>query len=1082
MKSRKKYWIIGFLCLLTICFVMGGAGLFPKSTGENVVTFAPIEAKETYGLGESITVQPIEAVSEGKKYMVSGLLSFDEETCVFVSSDNKKGVEYVFSKTGEYILTYSLNIDGTVYTSSKLVKVEDKPYFTDTLKSRYPLGSELPIEDIYGVYGNEKVKAKVFVNGDIVEEYRADSLGTLEVVLSAFINQAEQTETRTVEIYLNSYADLFIGDNIETDAGHAAPEWMHKQNGNPYEGVLITSDQLSGTVRFSNVIDLNYCDPEEALIKFISVSGTYEGITYTPLSSISIKLIDIYDSGNYVTFRNFSSMYYEDGSCNLYSQICYDDIVMARWNFGDYSEFREYLINFNSTLDINAKNNSRTNILWLSLSLDYATRNFYTNLAPNEDSEPFNILNAGDPKIVGAGNQWKGFTTGEVYLEIEFESTGRTNGIFVREIAGQELSGSGISDAEAPQAIFEYNEFPIGYTGRRYPIPYPTKILDAVQGVLGNDYCDVELCLVEGNKYTDLTQEITDGVFVPEKAGTYQITYTIWDDSKNVRFYEKNFEIYADSVKAAAVNPLAENYFVGTKIVLPDITVENMSLIVEKDIEYRYDGQVLSASAGDALFFDKPGTLEISYRITDYNGTMLVGVFSAGVIVSEEPIVTIESVSEVAISGLPFYLPVFEAYDYNYPENDERFVPQKNMSINGKMIPADTQMYDVTEADGEQLVIRYTVGAIEKEVIIPVIKAEYLSDYFTAVSSNGEVTKINEADSLQFSFNRDAEISPINPCVINISENILVRFAFSGNQGMLKLSFVDYVDENKVVEFLYDFENGTLTNSGVTYELEQGEINVGYNAAKRLSSGLCVVTEWSDGTEFSGFNNDLYKIKFKFENCAEDALLSIYRLSASDMGTKRNDDGTLETYSYNGVPYLVLNEEIEAGDIIPGEQLKVPRATAWLPFGGMLYVEVAVESFDGESISETMSALDDNYVTINKYGQYLVEYKMHTPSGRIRSVTYSVEIRCFELPQIIVRTEIGNTYKLGDTIEGIDFSVNGEGETSAVILLVDGKGKITRYASTDVIVLDTVGTNKLVILANDAWNYATKIFTFEVTR
>lgn len=291
------------------------------------------------------------------------------------------------------------------------------------------------------------------------------------------------------------------------------------------------------------MIDLNYCDPEDALIKFISVSGTYEGITYTPLSSISIKLIDIYDSGNYVTFRNFSSMYYEDGSCNLYSQICYDDIVMARWNFGDYSEFREYLINFNSTLDINAKNNSRTNILWLSLSLDYATRNFYTNLAPNEDSEPFNILNAGDPKIVGAGNQWKGFTTGEVYLEIEFESTGRTNGIFVREIAGQELSGSGISDAEAPQAIFEYNEFPIGYTGRRYPIPYPTKILDAVQGALGNDYCDVELCLVEGNKYTDLTQEITDGVFVPEKAGTYQITYTIWDDSKNVRFYEKNFEI-----------------------------------------------------------------------------------------------------------------------------------------------------------------------------------------------------------------------------------------------------------------------------------------------------------------------------------------------------------------------------------------------------------------------------------------------------------------------------------------------------------------------------------------------------------
>ncbi len=1081
MKIKKKNLIVTLCCIFAICLLAGTICLLFANAETGEVQFETIEAKQTYGLGESITLEPITATYKGEKYSVSGKLTFDGEKCAEVGKE-ESFVNYIFDKTGEYVLTYSLNIDGKVYSHCKYINVEDRPYFNDQIKSRYQLGAELPINNIYAVSGEEKVKADVYVNGVKSETYAARSLGELEIVLSAFIKGAELKETRKTVIYLDDYSDLFINNDNLIESGHSAPEWAHAENGQPYKGVLLRSERKDDAIRFSNIINLNDLGKDDALIRFLPISGVYEGEQYSHLSSVSVKLIDVYNPNNFVTYRSFSSMYYEDGGCNLYTQICYGNIAMARWNFGEFDTFREYLINNASTLDIESKKeNNRKNIMWLTFSLDYKTKNFYTNLDANEKAEAYNILPANDPAVVGVGNQWKGFTTGEVYLEIEFESSGYNNGILIREIGGQMLSSETIEDNTVPTAIFEYEELPDGFVGRTYPVLYSQKIYDSTLGVLDNSHCCIELWLIAGNKFTDYTDKVVEGKFVPEKAGTYRVTYIIEDDAGNVKTYFKNFEIYEAGLIAAAVNPFkSEGYLVGESLILPDVGVENMSIITDKKIIYKYDGQILNMKAGDELFFDKAGTLEIVYDITDYNGTSVKGSFSAQVKISKDPIVKIGRVPDVAVCGLPLYLPTFEAYDYNYSPDEEGFIPQKTISVNGNIVDGPT--YNVTEQDGNCLNIVYKAGIVEHKLSIPVIKAVYLADYFNAVSESGSVQKNNAEESVDFTFNNDAVISPYNPCVINGSENVLTRFDFSERQGKLKISLIDYVDESKVVEFYFDFSAGTVTNDNITYELPDDVVTVNYNMKKQLFSGLSMVTHWSDGTEFNGFNVNLYKIKFEFSDCGANTVFQLYKLSASNLQTKRNEDGSLKEYSYNGVPYLVMSESVDVSGYVLGGQLKVPKATAWLPFGGMLYVDVVVKNKNDEAICEKLPAINNNYITIENYGQYMIEYSMHTPSGKIRSKTLPVELRCSDIPEIVVTSEIKSTYKLGEEIGGIEFQVNGIGNINSKVFLVNAKGNVIPIGNTDVIKLEMPGTHKIVVLAQDDWNYAAKVITFKVER
>ena len=187
----------------------------------------------------------------------------------------------------------------------------------------------------------------------------------------------------------------------------------------------------------------------------------------------------------------------------------------------------------NATFDY--EDSKKTDCMWFGVQADYATRAFYVTTEMPAGMDPWLLLDADDSSQVGVGKEWKGFTTGEVWLEFVFDGSGNS-GILVKEIAGQNLSGEKIADTTAPSVITDFaldNDMPVGIVGQAYPIPAPAKILDGVEGILSSSAAEIRLYKTEGILSFDCSDLIENGAFVPKEAGTYRIRYILTDSSGN---------------------------------------------------------------------------------------------------------------------------------------------------------------------------------------------------------------------------------------------------------------------------------------------------------------------------------------------------------------------------------------------------------------------------------------------------------------------------------------------------------------------------------------------------------------------
>ena len=229
------------------------------------------------------------------------------------------------------------------------------------------------------------------------------------------------------------------------------------------------------------------------------------------------------------------------------------------------------------------------------------------------------MLDADDSSQVGVGKEWKGFTTGEVWLEFVFDGSGNS-GILVKEIAGQNLSGEKIADTTAPSVITDFaldNDMPVGIVGQAYPIPAPAKILDGVEGILSSSAAEIRLYKTEGILSFDCSDLIENGAFVPKEAGTYRIRYILTDSFGNEGLRDLLVEISSEQQEIIVGCALPQTAFVGETLNLPDVTVEGMTTLTEQVRQYYFNGEKLNVLPGDDYFFEKEGELELKYSFTD---------------------------------------------------------------------------------------------------------------------------------------------------------------------------------------------------------------------------------------------------------------------------------------------------------------------------------------------------------------------------------------------------------------------------------------------------------------------------------
>lgn len=1073
MRKKKATLTAAVAALLVAVALAVGLPVYGRAEATEPTFDPDVTFRTEYGSGYNLVIPRIDATADGETLPVSAVLSRGAEPVATLGVDDAQ-TKYRLNTLGDYTLTYFCEYGGSTFTKSFAFTVKDMPYFEHALQSAYSIGSELPLSAV-AVYKGERKAATATVNGTAATSYRAASIGTVRVTFSATFGEQTYDETTDVTIRVNGYDDLFIGNTGITSvtADVDAPAYMRTDN-----GVRVMAGSAGAVVRFSNLIDLNALSAQDNLVRFVPLSG--EG--YFPIKQVYVRLVDAYDPSNTVQWR-FYSVTWDAGGATAYAGFNYDGREMGRFNeagnrFGEVrSDWMTQLPN--GTLDIDRAVH-KTNRMWFAAQTDYKNKQFFVTSELPAGQDPWLILDADDAAQVGVGREWRGFTTGEVWLELVFDGAGKT-GVLISEVAGQSLAGGEIVDTTAPSVLTDYVDdanMPVGRLEQPYPIPAVAKVPDAVEGLLDPSTVSIRLLKMNGILADDITGRIENGAFTPDEAGLYRIEYKAADSSGNESRRYVNFEISAESVDIEVACDLPATAFVGETLTLPDVTVTGMTTLVKRVIEYEYNGRKLDLTPGNDLLLQEAGTLTMRYELVDYVGSRRAATLTTAVSVSPDPVITVRGMPYTAISGKELLLPDFTAYDYNYGASDPRHEPIKSITVNGKSVNADVRKYTVTEHAGSSLTVVYAAGSASVTRTVSVVSPALLSDYFLPASS-GAVTPVNTGEYVGFRFNGDLTVKPINPSAVNNFAGFLAAFDVAGT-GTVDLYMTDYLRPYKSIFFRADLARRMLTigGTGTEYPIPAGRLSLRYKSVGQLLAGYGVIRTWTDGTPFDGFSGGVAEIEWRLSGFGQTEL-KLYTLGMTNLKSSMQG-GVPQPFIDNAVPSIVTASSVY--DHIPtvGETLTVPAAQGWSALSGTCDVQVTLYNAAGDKVLNRVSANKDYYATVDSYGVWLIEYRVIYADGAADERSLPVTVRSTQPPTVTVNGSFAAAYTLDSTVTIPTVSASGVGECTVFVSLTRPDGAVENYEPGDTLQLRQSGLYRLTVIVSDDWNYTVKQFTWLV--
>jgi hypothetical protein len=144
-------------------------------------------------------------------------------------------------------------------------------------------------------------------------------------------------------------------------------------------------------------------------------------------------------------------------------------------------------------------------------------------------------------EYVGFGNEWQGFTTGEVYLQVKMKNSSGTSGMIVSEVAGESMSGE-LSAGSMPAGYFldseEKGQIPNAIIGLDYRVPEVSYYVDTLEGKVHEPQYSAKLYKEIFAPMLIEELPLEDGVdskysFVPTEKGQYKLVYTVKDQAGN---------------------------------------------------------------------------------------------------------------------------------------------------------------------------------------------------------------------------------------------------------------------------------------------------------------------------------------------------------------------------------------------------------------------------------------------------------------------------------------------------------------------------------------------------------------------
>ena len=990
------------------------------------------EFAKAYSVGETLVIPTLQTVNPEDHSIVENyrIQVFCDGRTVYTTKEN--GSEYLLTQAGDYKVVYNYrNVYGMDTGKDYEFEVNaDAVLIMPEYESMIRLGSSIDLTAVYGYYNGEKFLATHTVSTPsktVCMEGRLtfDEKGTYKLTSSANIGGKVLSKERTFEVFAdlgNLFTTIDI-DEIESDA--SLQPYTNVTKGQ--KGIKLITGNLGAKAYYNTPIDLNGMTKDTNVIEFEVLSSD---LAY--MNSITIRLTDVYDYSNWlaITWKDCShgSVPVQKGvhsysylSCsNGFSGSCYNsDPDTMRFGTGSAA----CMVNHTSCFHGKYKMQG----LWSNMlgtfncQFNYQTKEFYTY-----DDKYYRQRRMADLDSVALmGNYaWNGFTTGEVYLSIEFNGVvGEESGINVLQIAGKNLSSDSmklkpIGDIRMDTDMdYIINGLPEGAVGYEYPVPAP------VTSNMIRDRFEVNTNLykVSGGLLTDVTSAISDGKFTPDESGTYRITYSYNDAHGFVSSKSYDFNVTAEQAEITLEQLTDPSPVMLSWFMLPTFSYSGGKGKLNSAYAVRIDG-VEQPVENNRVFIDKNCEIQVDFIVTDYIGYQKT--VTKTYVVDYDKYLVIGSVPVALRSGSKVFFDDFAAYDFNFDPDEPGYLLEKKLyidgvlynAVNGYVVPSNKTSVTLKFCGANK---NDASDSISETYVVPVVTVAGsgdMSNFFIGEEGIGVSTK---ETSVQLSFGDDGFVKFINPVA---AEDLALAFKINSSKAeKVVILLEDYQDETVQLKLEFEPYEGTKSAfyvngefiafisgnfEGLSYQISFDNHKYAFYDSGKL---LYTVSKTLNGNVFEGFNGAV-KLKFGLEGVSQNCGLEIETIGNQSFGTEAYKKGDLSA------PQFVFDRSVMSSSTVSiGDNYDTPISRGFDVLKGATDVKLTVYDPDGNTLYNNVAATKSYSLTFNRYGYYRLQYK--TTDG---SRTATKELRFYVLDEVVPEINISEAFptaaKVGDTI------------------------------------------------------------------
>ena len=816
------------------------------------------------------------------------------------------------------------------------------------------------------------------------------------------------------------------------------------------------------------VVDLNNLDETNTLLQVMVVPHTKGNMDVT---SINLRIVDAFDSTNYVNVNvkpksASADVMYALANASNGQMPSGQDRGGTKFHVGEWGTWVYGSLAGTPKSALGANGNI------FGISFDIQTNSVYAYEKASNQSIFIADL---DDDISFPRKAWKGFTTGEVYFEVDMDgySAGTANVVVLDALGG--IDSPTVKDSEGPVITVDtlgYNDaLPTSVVGTKYPL-FDATAYDAYSGE----------CKVERKVYTNYYSEdkgliASYNFFIPQIADTHYVVYTATDGQNNTSRVVLTVDVLQTKDEMSFVFGSYETVcMVGELYSLPTYTVSGGSGEKQVSITVKNGNLPIQIENGKV----RPiagGTMELVYTAVDYIGMEYSATVSVQVTATDKAsFIETPVLPRSFIDGNTYRLPAVKAYNYINGNGATVDTVIKVTENGATRVLSDNKYTPSVQNNGDLVTISYVATIDGQETPfskeIPVYKVRENGNLKMDSFFLTDMPKRTTSNDVRFTTQNDGVIDFINPVT---ALGFTTGFYLDKTSKLSKINIylTDYTNEKNVVKFSYVTQGGSTT-----FYINDGKI--GYPVSENILAGKLVTLSYNDNTKqvvadsvsgtkvtvesnlagevFNGFAQRTVYVRFEMEGVTGNSTFKLESICGQYFYNDTKDwiapviyiDGT-----YGGgysIDTTVTLSRPFAMDVLDGD------------VGGTFTVKDPLGNIVTDIYGNRLEncAFFETKIELKQYGRYIVTFYAEDKAGNATD-TFAYTLRVLDevAPTLTLDGGVAQTVKVGSTV-ALPKAVATDNLDKALvvqIMVIDTMGHTSVInANVDTYTLTRVGT------------------------